>query len=308
MTTTEQNEALRAGEPLAGIVRGGKKSGAGGRAPLDSDAVQRLIVENTENFPVGSFLIPRACRRHVHAFYQYARSADDIADSPTLSVEEKLRSLNPARAALGVDEGALPDWAVPYHRSLIETGNTPQHGRDLLSAFIQDVTKLRYRDWDELMDYCVRSAASVGRVMMDIHGETDADFEGSDALCNALQVLNHLQDCKKDYLSLDRVYLPEPWLQEEGGSVEDLALPSATPAVRRVIERCLDETDGLLARAETMPPSVRRRGLRLESAVILTLAKKLSGRLRREDPLARRVKVSKAGWILCGVKGVLTSW
>ena len=120
----------------------------------------------------------------------------------------------PRANALGHDEAALPDWAVPYHRSLVETGCGVQNGRDLLSAFIQDATKRRYADWDELMDYCRRSAASVGRVMMEIHGESGhADIEGSDALCNALQVLNHLQDCREDFLVLDRVYVPEPWLR-----------------------------------------------------------------------------------------------
>lgn len=270
--------------------------------------VRDLIAANTENFPVGSWLIPAECRPHVYAFYNFARKSDDIADSPALSVAEKLAALVPAREALGRDEAALPDWAVPYHRSLAATGNSPRHGRDLLSAFIQDATKLRYRDWDDLMDYCFRSAASVGRVMMDIHGETDADFEGSDALCNALQVLNHLQDCKKDYLRLNRVYIPEPWLDEEGAGVEDLARDAATPAVRSAIDRCLDGVDALLARAETMPPSVRRRGLRLESAVILELAKRLSARLRHEDPVAGRVKVARLGWAIAGVRGVLGAW
>jgi hydroxysqualene synthase len=270
--------------------------------------IEALIEENTENFPVGSWLIPADCRPHVRAFYNFARQSDDIADAPDLSVEEKLEPLQRAQRALGLDEAALPDWAVLYHRSLIETGNSPRHGRDLLSAFIQDVTKLRYRDWDDLTDYCQRSAASVGRVMMDIHGETNADFEGSDALCNALQVLNHLQDCKKDYLALDRVYLPEPWLEEAGGSVEDLALDQATPAVRAVIDRCLDGVDSLLDRAARMPPSVRRRGLRLESALILRLARRLARLLREQDPVAGRVKVSKAAWAWCGVRAVLRSW
>jgi squalene synthase HpnC len=284
---------------MTGQAAGGIEAGDGAR---------RLIDENTENFPVGSFLIARELRPHVHAFYIFARRADDIADSPDIAAEEKVAQLEAVQRALGVDEAALPDWAVPYHRSLLEQGVSAANGRDLLSAFIQDATKLRYRDWDDLMDYCIRSAASVGRVMMDIHGETDSDIEGSDALCCALQVLNHLQDCKKDYLALDRVYLPEPWLREAGGGVEDLALDRATPAVRAVIDRCLDETEVLLRRAERMPRSVRRRGLRIESAFIVNLAWALTRRLRRQDPVAERVKVSKAGWILCGLKGVLGAW
>jgi squalene synthase HpnC len=270
--------------------------------------VGALIAENTENFPVGSRLIPRDCRPHVMAFYLFARSADDVADSATLSAEEKISQLRIVQSALGEDEAALPDWALPYHRSLVSSGKTPKYGRDLLTAFIQDATKDRYADWDELMDYCLHSAATVGRVMLDIHGEEDADFEGSDALCNALQVLNHLQDCKKDYQALGRVYLPEPWLQAEGGGIEDLSADKASPAVRRVLDRCLDGTDALLQRAERMPPSVRRRGLRWESAIILQLARALSARLRVEDPVAGRVKVSKVGWLWCSTKGILRTW
>lgn len=278
------------------------------RASLTDEDVRRLIRENTENFPVGSIIIARELRPHVHAFYLFARKADDIADSRSIPAEEKITRLSAVQAALGTDESSLPDWAVPYHRSLLETGNTPKHGRDLLSAFIQDATKLRYRDWDDLMDYCMRSAASVGRVMMDIHSETDSDLEGSDALCNALQVLNHLQDCKKDYLNLNRVYLPEPWLVEAGGSVEDLALDRATPAVRQVIDRCLDETEALLRRANGAPRTVRRRGLRWEMAFIVKLAWALAARLRREDPVAGKVKVSKPGWLACGMRGILGAW
>ena len=282
-----------------------------GRQTADSGSdlnASGLIETNSENFPVGSFLIPRECRPHVHAFYVFAREADDIADAPDIAAAEKVARLEAVQRALSLDEAALPGWALAYHRSLLESGNSPANGRDLLSAFIQDATKSRYRDWDELMDYCMRSAASVGRVMMDIHGETDSDIDGSDALCCALQMLNHMQDCKKDYLALDRVYLPEPWLTEAGGSVEDLALDRATPAVRQVLDRCLDETEALLRRAESMPRSVRRRGLRLESAFILRLAWALAARLRRQDPVAMRVKVSKAGWLMCGLRGVLGAW
>jgi squalene synthase HpnC len=287
------------GSEMTGRMADGMESGGNAR---------RLIDANAENFPVGSFLIPREFRPHVHAFYLFARRADDIADAPDIAAAEKVARLEEVQRALAVDEAALPDWAVPYHRSLLATGNSAANGRDLLSAFIQDATKPRYRDWGDLMDYCMRSAASVGRVMLDIHGETEADIAGSDALCCALQMLNHMQDCKKDYVALDRVYLPEPWLVEAGGGVEDLALGQATPAVRQVIERCLDETEALLRRADSMPASVRRRGLRWESAFILKLAWALAARLRRQDPVAGRVKVSKAGWLACGVSGILGAW
>ena len=282
----------------------------GGPAPAArEESIRTLIRANSENFPVGSFLIPPDCRPHVHAFYLFARKADDIADSPTIPAAEKVARLQAASDALGKDEAALPDWAVPYHRSLIETGCAAENGRDLLSAFIQDATKLRYADWDDLMDYCLRSAASVGRAMMDIHGESrHADLEGSDALCNALQVLNHLQDCREDYLALDRVYLPEPWLKEAGGGVEMLAEMQAAPAVRRTIDRCLEQTADLLRRAEAMPRTVRRRRFRWECAVIVKLAWALHRRLANGDPLAGRIRVPTPSRVGLALSGIVQAW
>ena len=285
------------------------ETAGGGASAAREENIRALIRANSENFPVGSFLIPPACRPHVHAFYLFARKADDIADSPTMPADEKVARLQAASDALGKDEAALPDWAVPYHRSLIESGRGAQNGRDLLSAFIQDATKRRYRDWDDLMDYCQRSAASVGRVMMDIHGESrHADLEGSDALCNALQVLNHLQDCREDYLALDRVYLPETWLSEAGGGVALLAERRAAAPVRRTIDRCLAGTADLLKRAETMPHSVRRRRFRWECAVIVKLAWALQRRLARGDPLAGRIRVPGVSRVRLALSGIVGAW
>ena len=99
---------------------------------------------------------------------------------------------------------------------------SPRHAQDLLSAFRQDATKLRYANWDELIDYCSRSAMPVGRFVLDVHGEARETWPSSDALCAALQIINHLQDCGKDYRSLDRVYIPLDALSTSGATVEAL--------------------------------------------------------------------------------------
>ena len=108
------------------------------------------------------------------------------------------------------------------------------HALDLLEAFRRDVTKLRYRDWDDLLDYCRYSAMPVGRFVLDVHGESRDLWPANDALCAALQVINHLQDCAKDYREIDRVYIPEDALADAGISVEALAAPgcSARPQAR----------------------------------------------------------------------------
>jgi hydroxysqualene synthase len=246
-----------------------------------------------ENFPVGSFLIRRALRPHVHAFYRFAREGDDIADNPALAADEKVRRLARMGAILDGAPGEDLPAALAMRRSLAETGLSAQHCHDVLRAFTLDATKLRYRDWDDLMEYCRYSAAPVGRQVLDLHGEQHDSWAASDPLCAALQVLNHLQDCVADYHALDRVYLPQRDLAECGSAVADLDRPSASPGLRRVLDRLLDGTDGLIEQARRLPRAVQSPGLRRETAIIVTLAERLARRLRRGDPVAVRVKLTR---------------
>ena len=258
-----------------------------------------------ENFPVGSILLPARLRPHVAIFYAYARAIDDIADHPTRSPADKLAALDGFEAAL-MGETDDPAFAKAHRmrQSLQATGVSPRHCRDLISAFKQDAVKRRYANWDELIDYCNRSAAPVGRYLLDLHGESVRDHGYSDALCNALQVINHLQDCADDYRDLDRVYLPGDWMAAEGTEVAALAAPRASPALRRVLDRALDGVDDLLECARGLPNALRARRLAMESAVILRIAEDLSRMLRHGDPLARRVELTRVRTLLCAAVGL----
>jgi farnesyl-diphosphate farnesyltransferase len=246
---------------------------------------------SAENFPVGSFLIRRDLRAHVHAFYRFARNADDIADNPTLTAGDKVRRLDRMAAILDGAPGCDSPAASAMRRSLTETGVSAEHCHDVLRAFRLDATKLRYRDWEDLMAYCRYSASPVGHQLLDLHGESRKTWPASDALCSALQVLNHLQDCAEDYRLLDRVYLPTCELTAEGTVVEALAGPASCPKLRRVFDRMLDRTNGLVETGRVLPRQIVSSGLRWESAVIVELALRLLRRLRRGDPLAARVKL-----------------
>jgi farnesyl-diphosphate farnesyltransferase len=258
-----------------------------------------------ENFPVGSFLIRRDLRPHVHAFYCFARNADDIADNPALAADEKIKRLDRMAAIL---DGAVGHHASPaaaaMRESLLATGLTSQHCHDVLRAFRLDATKLRYRDWDDLMTYCRYSASPVGRQLLDLHGESRVSWPPSDALCSALQVLNHLQDCAEDYRKLNRVYLPQEDLAAEGVDVEALAANASSPGLRRVFDRLLGRTHLLVATARGLPPGVGSPGLRWESAVIVALAERLLRLLRVDDPLAARVKLRSYDFLAAFVVGV----
>ena len=245
-----------------------------------------------ENFPVGSWLIRAELRPHVHAFYRFAREADDIADNSALGPEEKVRRLDRMAEVLEGEQGNDAPSARIMRDSLIETGVTAQHCHDILRAFRLDATKLRYSDWDDLMGYCRYSASPVGRQVLDLHGESRNTWPPNDALCSALQVLNHLQDCVADHRDLDRVYLPTELLERFGSGIADLDRPAATPGLRATLDHLLDRTAELMREARGLPPRVVSPGLRRETAVIVNLAERLTARLRRGDPVAGRVKLT----------------
>ena len=256
-----------------------------------------------ENFPVASVLIARRLRPHVLRFYDFARTADDIADHPGLAPEEKLRRLDLFEAGLAPG-AAAPVEAVRLRDSLDRTGVTDAHARNLLAAFRQDAAKRRYRDWEDLMAYCALSAHPVGRFLLDLHGEEAAASGPGDALCAVLQVLNHLQDCGEDYRALDRVYLPVDWLAEAGVAVSALDAGAASPGLRRVLDRCLDGCDRLLEQSAPLAGMLRSRRLGSEVAVIQTLARRLAARLRRQDPLAGRVALGRGDMLAGALAGL----
>ncbi|MEM1297738.1 MAG: squalene synthase HpnC [Pseudomonadota bacterium] len=254
-----------------------------------------------ENFPVASWLIAPALRPHVARFYAFARAADDIADNPALAPDEKIRRLDAFEAGLNGDG---PAKAVALAGSLRETSVPDRHARDLLAAFRQDAVKQRYADWDELIGYCELSANPVGRYLMDLHGEARTLWQPSDALCTVLQILNHLQDCRKDLAEMDRVYIPEGMLANVGLTVDVLRGDHVLAGLRRVLDEMLDRCDAMLLVARTRPARPRSLRLHAETAVITALATRLSARLRRDDPLAGRVKLSKVDFALAALTGL----
>ncbi len=262
--------------------------------------------EAYENFPIGSVLLSARVRPHVAVFYAFARAIDDIADSPDISPDDKITRLQGFEEVLlgrrAEAEGSAK--AARMRDSLAATDITADHCVDLIAAFKQDAVKLRYDDWDDLMGYCRLSAAPVGRYLLDLHGGARDGYGPSDALCKALQVINHLQDCKDDYLQLDRVYLPQNWMRTVGASVDDLAGFSAPPGLREVIDRCLQGTEALMTEARRLPAGLYDKRLAMESATIVEIADRLIGLLARRDPLPQRVELSKPGYLWCIAQGV----
>jgi len=259
-----------------------------------------------ENFPVASRFLSAWARPHVMAFYMFARAADDVADAAHLRGDEKREALLSMRAQLARGAPKPNPTVYALHQSLLETSVTQAHAQDLLEAFIRDTQTPRTADWGDLMAYCDLSAAPVGRYLIDLlGGGRGAYLAASDALCAALQILNHIQDVKDDFQSLDRVYVPADWMVEAGVVDQDLAASQASPALRRILDRMLDCVDALLVQAKPLPGAIRSRALAREAGGILSIAMALSKHLRVHDPIAGRVALSKVKAVTYFLWGVL---
>ena len=249
-----------------------------------------------ENFPVGLWFFPHY--RTIRIFYRFARAIDDIADSPELSAEDKVERLSRFERALIDGEGDRDLCAKAYalRASCNQTGVSLRYGADLIIAFKRDAIKSRYQTWDEVLEYCRYSANPVGRFLLDLYQESKEAYPASDALCSALQVLNHLQDCGADYRLLNRVYLPLEWI--EGHRLEDLGVPRRNLGLSRAIEGCLDRVACLLEQAEVLPRRLKSVPLYLKSRITLSLGRRLLARLRRRDPIEHDVRLSRGDFVM----------
>ncbi|MGY0575087.1 squalene synthase HpnC [Bradyrhizobium sp. RDM12] len=248
--------------------------------------------DRDENFPVASWIIHPRHRALILAYYNFVRTADDIADHATLPADEKLRYLDLLEAEL-LGKGETQAEAVALRRALAERGMAPRHALDVLIAFRMDVTKLRYENWDEVIHYCRYSAMPVGRFMLDVHGESTSTWAASDALCAGLQINNHLQDCGKDFRELNRVYLPRDALAASGASVEQLGLAQSPPAMLACLQGLALRNEALLNEGRPLSAEIRDLRLGVDVAVIQAYADRIVRLLKVRDPLRERVHLNK---------------
>jgi squalene synthase HpnC len=261
-----------------------------------------------ENFPVASWIIHPRHRALILSFYNFVRTADDIADHATLAGEEKLRFLDLFEAEL-LGNGDTQKEAVSLRHALAERAMSPRHALDVLIAFRMDVTKLRYENWDDVIHYCRYSAMPVGRFMLDVHGESTSTWAASDALCAGLQINNHLQDCAKDFRDLNRVYLPHDALAASGASAEMLGEAKSQPALLKCLQALAGRTETLLNESKSLGADVKDFRLGLEIAVIQAFADRIVGMLKVRDPLSERVHLSPLELLaqsLGGIAGEIT--
>ncbi|WP_314949783.1 squalene synthase HpnC [Bradyrhizobium cosmicum] len=260
--------------------------------------------DRDENFPVASWIIHPRHRALILAYYNFVRTADDIADHATLPPDQKLAYLDLLEAEL-LGNGDTQAEAVILRRALAERGMAPRHALDVLIAFRMDVTKLRYENWDEVIHYCRYSAMPVGRFMLDVHGESTSTWAASDALCAGLQINNHLQDCGKDFRELNRVYLPRDALAASGASVEQLGLAQSPPAMLACLQGLAVRNEALLDEGRSLAAEIRDFRLGVDVAVIQAYADRIVRLLKVRDPLRERVHLNKFELLTFSLAGMI---
>ena len=240
-----------------------------------------MPVEHYENFPVASWLLPPALRPPVEAIYAFARNADDFADEGDRPDAERLALLDGyARNLERIARRERPDDPVfsRLHDAIVAHDLPLALFHDLLDAFRQDVVKKRYATFDELMDYCRRSADPVGRLLLALFRKDDpANLRDSDAICSSLQLINHWQDIAVDW-GKGRVYLPQ----------EDLAhfgVPESQIAAGRVDARWQDLVRFQCQRARAMMRAGTPLGTRLPGRMGLEIRAIAAGGLRILDKI-----------------------
>jgi len=235
-----------------------------------------MSIGHYENFPVASILMPKRLRKPVAAIYHFARAADDIADEGELSNEERLKQLDEFRAELSRianNEAPLTSLFQNLATEIRQHALPIQLFHDLLDAFSQDVIKKRYDNFDEVLDYCRRSANPVGRLLLHLYDEaTPVNIAYADAICTSLQIINFWQDIARDY-AIGRIYLPLDELVQYGVSEEQIAQGMANEAWRTLMKFQVD-------RARTMMIYGKPLGSILTGRIGLEMRMIIAGGLR----------------------------
>ena len=261
-----------------------------------------------ENFPVASFLMTKKIRKIVRIFYFFARMADDVADHQTLPKYKKIRILKSFDTAIlknkGIHNKILRDMVLQFKD--LPTGK--EYSRNLLKAFLMDASDKKYIEWSDLLYYCKYSANPVGRFVIDTVKETnnvDKIYEASDNLCTALQIINHLQDCKKDFEELNRVYIPESLFKKYSIDKSILKKNKSTGNFEKLKVEIIENILISLKMTKNGLSCIQSWRLRKETLIILNIAKRLCNLLKKKDPLREKIKLSRIELIFCFFKGII---
>ena len=267
-----------------------------------------------ENFPVSSFLINKNIKKHIRNFYFYARTADDIADNKKLSSNAKMEILEELNNILSRKTKSDVSILNNLINSLNELNLSIKNAQDLLKAFKLDTYKKRYKNWGELINYCKYSANPVGRFVIDVSyilekrnfHDKDKIYKASDNLCTSLQIINHLQDCKNDFLELDRIYIPISMFEKFNSKQSEIKENMSSDNFKLLKIQIINKVEELLEQSKAGLKLIKLTKLRKETLIIFHIARKLCYLLKNNDPLEKNVKLSRIDLIFCFLKGIIS--
>ena len=252
-------------------------------------------------------------RKVIRVFYSFARISDDIADSDNLTSFKKLKILNFFDKSLRNSKKSNIDFLDQIINLYKKFPKSKNYSRELLKAFTLDAKKKRYKNWSDLVSYCKYSANPVGRFFIYLTYENNNHsfedekkiFKSSDNLCTALQIINHIQDCKDDYLKHDRVYIPLDYFQKYSLNVKVLKEDKSPIDFIFLKNDLISETERLLSQIKIGLNLIKDWRLRKETFIILNIAKRLCFLLKKDDPLLKKIKLSRIDLIICFIKGIV---
>jgi phytoene/squalene synthetase len=290
-----------------------------------ADRAARAKKAAAENFPVAGWFLARRYRPLVQAYYAFARAADNIADAEDLTVIQKLAALD------ALEKDLLNNLGPQFSAN----GIPMSAATELLIAFRQDARNSTFRALDDLLAYCRHSAVPAGRFLLALYGE-NRGHDLADALCIALQILDHVQDVRYDAERLKRCYIPLDWLNDQDIDLIDVLDPQRLSSVdgylpirddyvplqtseatkpraldlvkfRTCLDRLLDEAERQLTVAEPLPARLSQRSLKAQSALCLALARRLLVLLRAHDPWQYRITLRAVDWAAAAVVALHTA-
>ena len=254
-----------------------------------------------ENFTVG-LLVDDKLKPLVKLYYDVAREADDVADSPNLSPQTKIQKLDKIEqdfyAKNESKAGELGKMFADENLAYSLFG-------DLLEAFRRDAKGIKIEIWEQLLDYCSYSAAPVGRFLLAIHNENPVTYLPAETLCAVLQITNHLQDLKHDVCILRRCYLPSEMMEKFGVRETDLCLQSATKETKQLIIHIIRRLQAMLQDARSLLCLVKNRRLKIEIAVILSLTNSMLKKINKGDVIEKHIKLNRFDRLKALIVGTL---
>ncbi len=262
-------------------------------------ACANIVQQHYENFPVASVFLPKKLRRPISAIYSFARTADDLADEGELKAPERLVALEQYTQSFN-DMLSGTEITDPILIALADTiksfSLSPELFTDLISAFKQDITKTRYTNFDEILDYCQRSANPVGRLLLQLVNKDQPQVrQYSDSVCTALQLINFYQDIGQDYDENNRIYIAEDEMKAANINQKHFSQRINDDQFKQLMNQQIIRADNMLISGY---PLCRHIGGRLGMELKMTIhaAHIVANKMLTTKDCFKRPRLSKSDW------------